>query len=219
MVRLMKYILLFMSAGYMVFILIGCNHDNENITDAVNGIDQKALLKLYMTNILIGSHSIGQSYGGGIIFYIDGTGQHGLIAAPGDQSSGVQWYNGSYTTISATGTAVGTGQTNTNAIVTNQGPGVYAAQICNELVLGGYSDWFLPSNDELNLMFLNLKGAGVGDFTTLPFYWTSSEADSPNSATDADGLFFDILNGGYSSGFVANFDKSTLGRVRAIRAF
>jgi hypothetical protein len=46
------------------------------------------------------------------------------------------------------GTVIGTGNTNTNLIVAVQGNGNYAAKICYDLVLNGYSDWFLPSRDE-----------------------------------------------------------------------
>ena len=63
--------------------------------------------------------AIGDTYQGGIIFYLDGNGG-GLIAAEADQSSGIQWYNGSYVTTGATGTAIGTGSANTDAIILAQ---------------------------------------------------------------------------------------------------
>jgi len=112
---------------------------------------------------------IGQSYEGGIIFYIDGTGQHGLIAAPTDQATGVQW--GCIYTQVGTSTGVGAGQANTAAIVANGcAPEGTAARICDELILGGYDDWFLPSIDELSLM--------CGQKTVIGAYgkyWSSSE--------------------------------------------
>ena len=89
--------------------------------------------------------AIGQSYQGGIIAYIDSTGQHGLIAATADQSEGIQWYNGTNIVTGATGTAIGTGLTNTNAIIAAQGSGSYAASIARDYNGGGYTDWFLPS--------------------------------------------------------------------------
>ena len=75
---------------------------------------------------------IGLSYQGGIIAYIDSTGQHGLIAATADQSEGIQWYNGTNIVTGATGTAIGTGLTNTNAIIAAQGSGSYAASIARD---------------------------------------------------------------------------------------
>ncbi len=97
--------------------------------------------------------AIGQNYGGGIVFYVDGTLQHGLIAAESDQSASVQWYNGSFITTNTFEGEVGRGGPNTAAIVSAQGTGIYAASICDQLVLNGFSDWFLPSKNELNLLY------------------------------------------------------------------
>jgi len=122
--------------------------------------------------------TIGQSYQGGIIFYIDSSKQHGLIAPLLDQVTqppGIEWYYGINLTI-GTGTAIGTGQANTAAIVKAQGLGNYAAKLCDDLVLNGYSDWYLPSKDELNQLYLNK--AVVGGFASYTAYWSSSEFDS-----------------------------------------
>jgi len=116
---------------------------------------------------------IGATFGGGLVFYNDGLG-HGLSSAPTDQSAGIQWYNGSYTVTGATATAIGTGNANTNTIVASQGAGSYAAKLCADLVLNTYSDWYLPSKDELNLMYVNLKSNSMGGFAASS-YWSSSE--------------------------------------------
>jgi hypothetical protein len=87
----------------------------------------------------------------------------------------MQWYNGSYITTGANGTAIGTGNANTNTIIASQGAGSYAAQLCADLVLGGYNDWYLPSMDELNKLYLN-KSA-IGGFAAV-YYWSSSEYSS-----------------------------------------
>jgi hypothetical protein len=73
--------------------------------------------------------------------------------------------------------------------------------------LGGYTDWFLPSKDELNLMYENLKVFGVGDFTDS-YYWSSSEY----SAIHAWGQSF------YGGTQYAD-DKGSMFWVRAVRAF
>ncbi len=150
-------------------------------------------------------HTIGEKYGGGTIFYIDNSGQHGLIAASKDQSENIQWFNGSYAVTGATATEVGTGQLNTTIIINTQKTGSYAASICDQLVLDGYSDWFLPSKDELNLLYLQKEI--VGGFTNN-FYWSSTE-HGDGSAWEQN-----FING---TQYYAN--KNFPISVRAIRAF
>jgi len=118
--------------------------------------------------------TIGAHYGGGIVFYIDETGQHGLIAAATDQSRG-QW-GCTGTSIGGTGTVIGTGQANTKAIVNGCRTEGIAARICDDLILNGYNDWFLPSKDELNQMYIHQTV--IGGFANHIFaYWSSSEYD------------------------------------------
>ena len=115
---------------------------------------------------------VGKSAGGGIIFYIDDSGQHGLIAASRDQSSSIQWFNGNYIVTNATAAELGAGQYNTVSIIAIQKEGNYAAGICDQLMLNGYSDWFLPSKDELDLLYRQKDK--VGAFKDN-FYWSSTE--------------------------------------------
>jgi len=148
---------------------------------------------------------------GGIVFYDKGSVSDGwryLEAAPSDQSSGIQWSNGKYISIK-TDVAVGSGTANTKAIIAAQGSGRYAATLCKNLTMGGFSDWFLPSKDELDLMFKNLKQADRGGFGSA-WYWSSSE----------NGTNFAWLQA-FDDGRQANFLKVNYFNfnVRAVRAF
>jgi hypothetical protein len=149
--------------------------------------------------------TIGQSYNGGIIFYIDCSGLHGLIAAPGDQGAGPQWgCNG--TLIGGTYAGIGTGQANTTAIVNGCSETGIAARICDDLVLNGYEDWFLSSYYEMKQMAAQKNI--IGGFTSTT-YWSSTEA----SATAA-----------WAQGFVDGpyyylYGKTSPSRVRCSRSF
>lgn len=124
--------------------------------------------------------SIGKVYQGGIIFYVDQTGAHGLIAAQTDQSSGIQWWNGSYVNTGALDTAIGKGLLNTKKIIKAQGPGKYAATLSVNAVINGYKDWYLPSLDELKLMYNNIGPGAAAPLTNIGhfvnnYYWSSSQ--------------------------------------------
>ena len=152
---------------------------------------------------------IGQNYGGGKIFYLDGTGYHGLIAAFTDQTGfSCYWDNGFTYHTGATSITIGAGFANTNTIISYQGAGSYAAKIARTYTGGGYSDWYLPSENELYQLYLNK--ATIGGFNT-GMYWSSSE-DISNYAL--------AMGREFNFGVSNHFSKSsTYGSVRAIRAF
>ncbi|MCF8235703.1 MAG: hypothetical protein K9G67_03375 [Bacteroidales bacterium] len=110
------------------------------------------------------TYSVGDFAQGGIVFWVSETGQHGLVCAKEDQSTGVRWYAGTYGFTRATGNGPFSGELNTSIIISSQvsigdDGSNYAAQICNDLQVteGGktYGDWYLPSKGELNLMYQN----------------------------------------------------------------
>lgn len=153
---------------------------------------------------------IGTEYGGGIIFYVDSSGQHGYVCASYDQGTALTWNNGTNLTTNAKGTGFGTGQANTAAIVATQGNGNYAAKICSDLDINGYNDWYLPSKSECFSMYFNLKTMrGLGHFTDA-IYWSSTEASIGNA-------YSQYSNDGYPPN--GGYYKNTAYYVRAVRAF
>jgi hypothetical protein len=160
--------------------------------------------------------AVGDSYGGGIVAYILQSGdpgyvenkQHGLIAATADLIGGptITWSNISNTLVGTTGTAIGTGQANTTAIVGQDGCTSGAAWLCNDLTEGGYSDWYLPSKDELNKLYLNQ--VAIGGFADYA-YWSSSEFDAGTAWAQYFG------SGDHQDDYPKYVDL----RVRAVRAF
>jgi uncharacterized protein (TIGR02145 family) len=150
---------------------------------------------------------IGSNYAGGIVFYLDSTGQHGLVCAPSDQWG--QW--GCWgTDIVGTSTTFGTGQANTNWILFGCSQRPIAASVCDDLVLNGYSDWYLPSLGELQLIHSNLYVQGIGGFSIYS-YISSSQGGGPN---DAWGINF--LNGDVSS---SSWHRDRNHSFRAVRTF
>ena len=178
------------------------------ITDAdffivrVTAADATALYYKVVVTLIF---SIGDSYGGGIIAYIDGSGQHGLIAATADQST-AEWSNIHNSSVGSTGTLIGTGQANTTAIVHQSGFTGGAAKLCTDLVVGGiYSDWYLPSKDELAQLYLNKDT--IGSFVSGG-YWSSSET-AANTAWAQ----------GFNDGSWVSSAKTSVINVRAVRSF
>jgi len=167
---------------------------------------------------------VGDLKNGGYVVWVNPTDpSKGLVSALVDQSTdirGVVWYDGDFNTLPETGatsTAIGTGSSNTDAIIVAQGSGSYAAQLCADysVTVDGitYDDWFLPSKDELNLLYLQhtLIGGFTDDVTTEiygDYYWSSSESSKYN-AWEQD--FFD--------GSDETSDKNYPNLVRAVRAY
>jgi len=172
---------------------------------------------------------IGDSYGGGIIFYVDPSGQHGLIAAANDieyfdgegYRSTFTWENGYLSNFTgATGDGLNSGAMNTTLIVIpqigNEASGIFAAKLCidytvaeGEIVYGG---WYLPSKYELDLLYLQREVVG-GFYEDV--YWSSTEGEMDYTNWSYRAWYQDFYGGGVQ-------DMSNTGDyygVRAIRAF
>jgi TolB-like protein len=149
---------------------------------------------------------------GGIVFFdrgFTGDGWRYLEAAPAGSEFTAQW-GANNQNVSNTMTAVGFGKQNTKLIVDRLrglGETNKAAQICAGLDINGYKDWFMPSKDELNLMYTNLKQKGLGGFGNN-FYLSSSQYNNDRE-----------WNQDFSDGRQYHVDKSITYSVRAVRAF
>lgn len=161
---------------------------------------------------------IGDTYQGGIIFYLEPSGVNGLIVSTvttGYDATLVKWGCSGVNVSPARGTALGSGQANTTSIIRDPCADLsgndIAAERADDLKVSNYSDWYLPSKDELELMHKNLHIAGLGSFVGGASYWSSTEID----ATTAWLMVFD----GNSTTIPTAAAKTSDARGRAIRAF
>ena len=173
----------------------------------------------YTTNIAYNIGSIGPA--GGHIFYDKGHVSDGwryLEAAPAEYEFVALF--GSYKfDVKGTAVDIGAGKKNTEMILTSLeflGQTGMAAQICTELVINGVSDWFIPSREELYLMYQNLFLHDIGGFCQVEdreiwkdwYYWSSTQYSHIN---------FWIVGFEFGNKFF-NW-KYNPGRVRPVRAF
>lgn len=152
--------------------------------------------------------TVGMSYQDGIVGYIFKSGDtdyvageiHGLIIATNDQGTAA-WSNNnnSITTLHT----VGSGKSNTDNIIANQGDGNYAAKLCRNKG----SEWFLPSTAEWMRIYDN-KTSNMNFSTSNPVYWSSSQTNN-NQAN--------VMNIG--GGVATQIDKSNVRNVRAVKKF
>ena len=154
---------------------------------------------------------------GGIVFYDRGfiaDGWRYLEAAPVGTDFNAEW--GAYgQNIAGTDTSVGSGKRNTQIInerLKALGEKYRAAQICASMDINGYKDWFLPSQDELDLMYKNLKQKGLGGFNNS-YYRSSSQTDNYNAWLQY------FSDGSKYAGAIDIYTKGASNSVRAVRAF
>lgn len=163
-------------------------------------------------------HFIGESYGGGIVFYTYKNGRHGLIASTENQGTSLRWYNGKFKNTGADKDGIRAGAKNTKLIVAAQAQdssaGNYAAKACADysVTVDGkvFDDWYLPSACELNILYQQRNAVGIiMDVHKPDSFWSSTETDSNNATSQ--GFFFGNV--------VVMSVKGNMCRVRAIRHF
>lgn len=171
-------------------------------------------------------YKVGDFAHGGIVFWVDETGQHGLVCAKTDQSTGMRWHAGTNGTTHATGDGIYAGKSNTSIIIAAQvaigdDGETFAARLCNELIVTedgvNYGDWYLPSRQELILMAENqtvinstaLLNNGTS-FAVSEVYWSSTETEKVGAAN----VLFKS-----DSYAIHSYYKDVLCHVRAIRSF
>ena len=173
---------------------------------------------------------IGDFYQGGIVFYIaptptdlnsDGVADIGLICAIEDQGI-IRWnkqQNSRLDVLDARATNISAGSFNTAAIITIHGGGTqYAAGLAKAYNGGGFNDWFLPSKDGLNEMYINQKIintaslANGGAALVSGYRWSSTQYESSYQA-------WQITFGSCTTGCDSYKNTNNLYNVRAVRAF
>ena len=187
---------------------------NPSVPEILDGIDNNC-------DGQVDEATIGDLRAGGIVFWVDpADNTHGLVCAIEDQSSGIRWNNGFDVETGATGITIGTGSANTDAIIAVQGPVEtdYAAGLARAYTGGGFTDWFLPSKDEINQMSVNkliindtatANGGSVFGNVLGDYYWSSSERNTKEAWGQS----------GYNNNQNNNSKKSEVFFVRAVRAF
>ena len=161
---------------------------------------------------------------GGIIFHDRGfvaDGWRYLEAAPTDFTA--QW---GLAGVNVTGTdvAIGSGKRNTQIIVDRlrlASESNRAAQICAAMEINGFNDWFLPSRDELNLMYINLSRRGLGGFASS-WYLSSSQSvyNTHSRSGRVTSTNYCMWSQRFSDGFQSNaVSRGNAYSIRAIRAF
>jgi hypothetical protein len=165
-------------------------------------------------------YRVGDFAHGGVVFYVEPCGTRGLVAAIEDQSAGVKW-GGNFSTM-AWGDQLYSGKMNTNIIISVHAAknhfDQHAALVCATYTGGGFGDWYLPSKEELNLMYRNkqiidsVALANKGSAFANALYWSSTENFEPEINREA--WVQSFTNSNQNVGI-----KDEPWRVRAIRAF
>ncbi len=201
--------------------------DLTHIVDTDTQLDSIAISNLgFVAGSSRTTYSVGDYALGGVVIWVDATGYHGLICAKEDQSQSVRWSGGTNFETMSRGDGIYAGEMNTAIIISAQGVadgGDYAALLCAEYTntVGGvnYGDWYLPSLEELDIIYQNraiievtsLANSGGGFSSAADqYYWSSTEVSSNSPWLQ------DFQNSGAQYQFIA---KHAYYMCRAVRKF
>jgi len=159
-------------------------------------------------------YSIGDFAHGGVVCWVSLSGDHAKVVSI-YEAGGFVWSNLINTPVGPAARSDINGAGNTVAIMMQSGHNRSAAQACADLAYGGYDDWYLPSKDELNDIYLNRFAinptavANGGEGLSDSFHWSSSEED------DNKAWMMKFINGDQTT----ELKDNNFVKVRAIRAF
>ena len=174
--------------------------------------------------IKVNQYKIGDFVHGGIVFWVDGSGQHGLVVDKSDLTNSLRWNNSLQHRTSAHSDGLGAGYMNTTLIIAvlqiDSFPVEMAAYACANLNTEGYADWYLPSKAELDKIYQNravineVAVSQQGDPINQNSYWSSTESSA--SFTDAQTKAW---SQDFSTGVKSESSKDQTYSVRAVRRF
>ncbi|UOX32715.1 DUF1566 domain-containing protein [Flavobacterium sediminilitoris] len=187
---------------------------NTEITATITVENSMETENLAVTINLTNVNEIGDYNYGGVIFWVNATGDEGLVCAINDEGT-AEWGCASTDITGANGTVIGTGEANTLAIIADCSTIGTAADLVSNSTLNTFNDWFLPSRDEIHELYMNrvvvnntisLYG---GTLLNDGLYWSSSQNNPSSTAWYRD----------FSTGQVSTDYKAAVYKVRAVRAW
>ena len=186
--------------------------DNDGVNDNVDNCLDTPANEAVDTLGCSTTALIGDFREGGIVIWVDDTGQHGLVCDLNDYAA--IWGCNGTEIVGADSLTVGSGLQNTEDILATCQTAGIAARVANDLVAQEYSDWYLPSKEELKYIWLNSfiiseRSIALGGDGLDSYYWSSSEYDADHS------WCWDLKFGADDH----SYSKETPARVRAIRTF
>ena len=200
-----KALIALISCSFLVF-SYSCKKDSDPTAQELlnKGENMATILTLKPVDSLVG-----KQYLGGFIFYVDSASATGKIVGGSDINETSSWGCSGQDMTGAVDATLGAGPSNTDYLVQNCPDLFSAANYCAGSVENGFTDWYLPSEDELKLIYTVLKPIGVGNFAD-DYYWSSTQTvGNTNGAQHVS----------FVDGSVSFSTKSNLHRVRAAKNF